>query len=188
MLRNTRPQSCSRCKAVVPADRKSCPIASRDTYGDVLPAQSKAQPRPILLKAGILTFVVAVFAFWMWGGLVSLQAYDRQAILRDRADLVQVGMTHRQVTDLLGRDAVPIPVVENFQRMADQSVRGLSDDARYALETRKVSACSPDRDAECGAYYTIKDGSGLRMIYRRGIVIYASISYGYGRRGSRYAQ
>jgi hypothetical protein len=153
-----------------------------------LPAASQARPRPLLLRVGILTFVVAVFAFWMWGGLVSLKAYDKQAVPRDRADLVQVGMTHRQVIDLLGRDTVPIPVGGYFRNTPDQSIRALSDTARIALETRKASACSPDRDDECGAHYTLKDGSGLRLIYRRGIVIYASISYGYGRQGSRYPQ
>jgi hypothetical protein len=185
-MRNTPPQICSRCKELVPIDRKSCPIHSIETFGRGATALPQEKPVSFLMKAGILTAVAAVFAFWMWGGLVSLKAYDLQAIPPDKAKLVQIGMTHQQVIDLVGRDAVPIPVWTGFETAADNVIRQLSDDAKSTLEKRRVYACSPDRDDSCGAHYTLKDGSGLRIVYRRGIVIYAGVGYGYGRPVKRF--
>ena len=139
-----------------------------------------------LMKAGIIALFTAVFALWMWNGLVSLKAYDLQAVPREKAVLVQIGMTHQQVIDLLGRDAVPIPVWIGFQKADDHTIRLLSDSAKSSFAARRASACSPDRDNECGAHYTLKDGSGLRIIYSRSIVIYAALGYGYSRRWKGY--
>ncbi|MCW3095896.1 MAG: hypothetical protein JWL77_1514 [Chthonomonadaceae bacterium] len=181
----TPTQICSRCKDLVLIDRKSCPINSIETFGRGATELPKEQPLSFLMKAGILTAIAVVFAFWMWGGLVSLKAYDLQAIPLEKAKLVQIGMTHQQVIDVVGRDAVPIPVWTGFETAPDNMIRQLSDDAKSTLEERRVYACSPDRDNPCGAHYTVKDGSGLRIVYRRGIVIYAAVGYGYGRRLGR---
>ena len=60
------------------------------------------------------------------------------------------------------------------------------DVAKAALEKSKIAACSLDRDDACGAHYTVKDGSGLRIVYRRGTVVYTAVTYGYDRRWGRY--
>ncbi len=181
---NTPTQICSRCKELVPLDRKSCPIGWKDSLGSDLSSLPKAQPMSFLSKVGIGTVIAGVFALWIWNGLVSLKAYDIQAVPREKADLVKIGMTHQQIVDLLGRDAVPLSVWAGFQKADDPALRAISESAKESLETRHVAACSPDRDAECGAHYTLKDGSGLRIIYHRGIAFYTSIDYGY-RRGTK---
>jgi len=118
------------------------------------------------------------FAFSLWGCVQSLKAYNQQSIPTETAVLVQIGMTHQQVIDLTGRDAVPIPIWNGFVKATDQTIRDITDSAKSNLEKHRPVACSLDRDDSCGAYYTVKDGSGLRIIYHQGVVIYAAIDGG----------
>ena len=166
-------------------DRKSCPIHSIDTLGRIRPAATQAKSRDVLTQPGILVLLAIGFLLCVWSCFVSLKAYDLQAISPEKAQTVRIGMTHQQVIDIMGRDAVPIPAWNGFEKAADHTIRQISETAEAAMKTRRVSACSPDRDAACGAHYTLKDGSGLRIIYSRGVVIYAGVGYGYGRRLGR---
>lgn len=186
-MRHTPPQICSRCKELVPWDRKSCPIASIDTSGRGVPATiTPPKSRDAHKIVGIITLFAVAFAFWMWSSLLSLKAYDLQAISREKAERVQIGMTHQQVIDLTGRDAVPIPIWIGFVKATDQSLRDVSASVKSNLEKQRPPACSLDRDDACGTYYTLKDGSGLRIIYHRGVVIYTAIDAGDSRSWKRF--
>jgi len=178
VLRHTPPQVCYRCRELVPGDRKSCPIASIDTFGRGEATPAKAKSRWILQQPGIIALLAVGFAFSMWGCLQSMRAYDMQSVSVGKAAEVQVGMTHQQVIDLMGRDAVPIPIWTGFVKATDRTLCDLSDSAKANLEKHRPPACSLDRDDSCGAHYTLKDGSGLRLIFHRGKVIYAAIGGG----------
>jgi hypothetical protein len=189
-MRYTPPQPCFRCKEMVPADRKSCRVNSIDTLGCSMPSVPKAKPGGILMQPGIITLLSVGFALCLWSCFLSLRIYkavpyDLQAVPQEKAKLVQIGMTHQQVIDLLGRDAVPIPTWNAFAQANDDTILELSQTAEASLKARHGTACSPDRDDSCGAYYTLKEGSGLRIIYHRNTVIYASIGSRYGWRVRR---
>ena len=185
-MRHTSPQICSRCKELVPMDRKSCPIASIDTFGRGAPTVAKVKSESFWVRDRIAALLIAGFAFCLWGCLQSLKAYDLQAISPEKAALVQIGMMHQQVIDLTGRDAVPIPIWNGFVKATDQSLRDVSDSAKLNLEKHRPAACSLDLDDSCGVHYTLKDGSGLRIIYHRGVVIYTAIDSGAGRSWRRF--
>lgn len=172
--------SCDRCRAMVPADKSSCPLLSKDTLGDPTPPTSGAQPKPILHQPFILVTMILLGAFWLWGGMVRLKAYDLQAIPVERAKQVHEGMTHREVVDQLGRDAVPIVVWTDFKATSDQLLLAEAESAQTGQNRANKPPCNPDTDDACGAHYPLKDGSGLRLIYQRGIVVYAAISAGAG--------
>jgi len=107
-----------------------------------------------------------------------MRAYDLQSVSVGKAADVQVGMTHQQVIDLMGRDAAPIPIWTGFVKATNQTLCDLYDIAKANLEKHRPPACSLDHDDSCGAHYTLKDGSGLRIIFHRGEVIYAAIGGG----------
>jgi hypothetical protein len=172
------PQACFRCKEIVSADRKSCPVLWKDTLGQEPPPTPKSKAR-FSARQIVITGVLAIaFAFWMWSGLVSMRAYDLQAIPRETAERIQVGMTHRQVVDLVGRDAAPISVGEDFKDVRAYNLAKLAENAQASLKARGAAACNLESDAACGAFYPVKDGSGLRILYDRGIVSYVTIAPG----------
>ena len=98
----------------------------------------------LFARVGGGLLVVGIFAFWIWGGMVSMKAYDLQAVPREKADQVRPGMTHREVIDLMGRDATPFLIWDGFETSGDQSVRALSESAKANLEAQRKAACDPD--------------------------------------------